>query len=166
MTRPFSNEEEEGDTMSGFGGLATPGLTKSDVVNTITNGSEAPVSSGAVYEQFNKIVVNNEVTITAASVSSATWKTMATISGLTGRYIIIANMQYGTATEGIRVLMVDVTEGTQNTAANSVLATGRAVLQKVRGYTLNGSETIYIRAYQNSGSAVNCDGSYRIIQLR
>ena len=35
--------------MSGFSGATAPGLTKSDVVDNLSNGSTNPVSSGGVY---------------------------------------------------------------------------------------------------------------------
>lgn len=152
--------------MSGFSGATSAGAPINNLTSTSTTQPLAAAQGKVLNDKISNIKVNNETTISASSVSSGSWKTMATITGLIGRYIFIVNMAYGTATEGIRVLMVDTTEGTTNDAANSVLASGRAVLQKVRAYTLNGTETIYIRAYQNSGSAVSCGGSYGVVQLQ
>ena len=66
---------------------------------------------------------------------------------------------------GNRILLVDTFETNNNNAANSVLAEGRATLQKIRFFRLNTTEAVYIRAYQNSGAAMSVRGNYRWLKV-
>lgn len=139
---------------------------------TPTTGSTNPVTSGGVANAIaqstaNLNVISSATAIPSRSVENGAFATMATFTPpANGSYLIVVDMEYGTATQGNRILLVDTTETSSNNASNSVLAQGRAILEKTRVFTLTTSNTVYIRAYQNSGSALSCSGTYRVLRLK
>lgn len=140
--------------------------------STPTTGSTNPVTSGGVATAIQQSTANMNVisaatAIPSQSVANGAFTTMATFTpSESGSYMIVVDMEYGTATQGNRILLVDTTETSSNNASNSVLAQGRAILEKTRVFTLTTSNTVYIRAYQNSGSALSCSGTYRVLRLK
>lgn len=130
-------------------------------LNNMETGIGAALTAGDVN------IVDSNVAIPEATVTNGTFQTMATFTpSETGNYLILVTMTYGTATAGNRILLVDTTETSTNTSYNSVLATGRSVLQRTSVYVLTANDTVYIRAYQNSGSDMSVSGAYRVIRLK
>lgn len=139
------------------------------VVNNLTSGGTTVPLSAEMGKQIRNTfnVVSSNVPITNKTVANGTFETMATFTpNEDGSYLIIANMGYGNDTNGIRILLVDTTETSSNTASNSVLVVGRSMLQRVSIYALTTNDTVYIRAYQNSGGDLTVGGSYRVLRLK
>jgi hypothetical protein len=129
---------------------------------------QGPAPSQAEFDELNSNlnIITGRVTIPETNVGSGTFVTLATISvNAPGTYLIDADLAFP-AGDGIRILLVDATETDSNNPANSVLATGRASLQKIRMFSLTLSDRIYIRAYQSSNSSQSVGGSYQILRLR
>ena len=118
-------------------------------------------------DQIANISVGTNNTINSTAVASGSFKTLATITNVpSGQYLILADVDFGTDTNGVRILMIETSESSTNTAANCVAVQGRATLQKIRPFSLTPTDTIYVRAYQNSGSSINVTGLWRLIRLR
>ena len=110
--------------------------------------------------------ISTNQTVAAKTVESGSFVTLATFTPVVaGNYLIEANASFA-AGSGNRILLVDVEESSNNTSSNSVLAEGRATLQKVRAFLLTPSDSVYIRAYQNSGSSMSVSSNYRSILLK
>ena len=110
--------------------------------------------------------ISTNQTVAAKTVESGSFVTLATFTPVVaGNYLIEANASFA-AGSGNRILLVDVEESSNNTSSNSVLAEGRATLQKVRVFALTPSDSVYIRAYQNSGSSMSVSSNYRSILLK
>lgn len=115
-------------------------------------------------DSFNRL--SETESIPSTNVASGAFATLARITvPANGYYLLDADLSFDPGT-GIRILMVDVSETDANSAINSVLAEGRATMQKIRMLRLTTSDTIYIRAYQNTGSTMSIGGSYRLLRLR
>ena len=111
------------------------------------------------------VSLGTNTSIPSTSIANGTFTTVATITNVPlGNYLLIVDMSFA-AGSGNRILLVDTSETNDNTALNSVLAEGRATLQKIRPYRLNTTDTVYIRAYQNSGSSMNIGGNYRLVKI-
>ena len=145
-----------GDTLSGSNLSAKP--------TGITNALRTDIDS--LTNQMNHIgVLNTNVSFGPTSISSGSFVTLASPTPPeAGRYLFIANVNFPAGT-GIRILLVDSSETDINTPINSVLAEGRATLEKVVVFSLSTTDHVYIRAYQTSGSAMSVNGSYRFIRL-
>lgn len=151
----------DNDTLSQTATSVITGKTyvRAKSVNGWTSWEELALNS-------NLNIITSRVDIPATNVESGTFVTLATISvNNPGPYLIEADVAFGSG-DGIRILLVDPAETDNNNAANSVLATGRATLQKIRLFVLTPSDRIYIRAYQNTGSSLSVGGSYQILRLR
>lgn len=115
-------------------------------------------------DSFSAIGTSTSNELSTVSVTSGTWVTIDT-QAITkaGQYIVTGDITYGTASGGLRILMLETSESSTNSAVNSVLVEGRAALNKTRLMTLTAGTTLYLRAYQTSGNALNCIGRIRTI---
>lgn len=168
---------------SGVGGLDTTAKTIVGAINEV-NGKEAEdipydnTASGmtatdvqaAIDEVAEKIEAIGGITehdSPSISVSSGTFATLESFSVPKGTYIIITTFnQADSNQQGFRIGLIDSTETSANTSINSILATGRATIQKVRAFVLPSTTTIYIRAYQNSGSTINMISHTEIVRIK
>lgn len=130
---------------------------------TLSSSNLTSISGGA----FNDIgALSENFNIEDTSVSDSTFTTIKTFSvPVNGNYIITVNAGFE-AGSGIRILLVDVTETSSNNPRNSVLVEGRATLQKIMLLGLKTTDTIYVRAYQKSGSSMIVSGHYRYLKIR
>ena len=161
-------------------GLRTPQGTDPASVDDINYNSNlidtklGAVGNDSVQDQIDSLNSNltnllfmSERISNSVSVADSTFVTLATFTPtVAGYYLFTADCSYGESTSGIRILLVDAIETTTNTQINSVLATGRASLQKTRMFYLTTSNIIFIRAYQTSGSSVSCACTYQWIRLK
>lgn len=133
------------------------GLNATDVNAAIDEMSEKIEAIGGITEHDSPSV----------SVSSGTFATLESFSVPKGTYIIITTFnQADSNQQGFRIGLIDRTETSANTSINSVLATGRATIQKTRVFVIPSTTTIYIRAYQNSGSAINMNSHTEIVRIK
>lgn len=133
------------------------GLTATDVNAAIDEMSEKIEAIGGITEHDSPSV----------SVSSGTFATLESFSVPKGTYIIITTFnQADSNQQGFRIGLIDRTETSANTSINSILATGRATIQKTRVFVIPSTTTIYIRAYQNSGSAINMNSHTEIVRIK
>ena len=147
--------------------ISIPAMTDAPNASVISNCLDKEADAiNALNSQIDAIQTGSQTGISATTVPSGTWTTIQTITGITGVYAIEVDAAFGDNTSGIRILMVDTQETNTNGPGNSVLASGRASLQKVRFYTLVSTDKIYIRAYQNSGGDISVNGSYRLLRLK
>ena len=107
-----------------------------------------------------------EISGSTTAVSPSTWATLAQITLPAGTWLINGEVDYSLNQSGIRVLMITYSAtDTQNKPENSVLATGRAVLSRVRILRSSEQTTVYLRAYHTSGETINCIGNMRCVRL-
>lgn len=135
--------------------------------NLTTSSKTLP---GAVNELNSNINHMNERVdrsiISGVSIPSGSFTTLATITvPSAGYYMIETNVAFA-AGSGIRILLVDSTETNSNTAVNSVLHEGRSTAQKIRSFYLTTANTIYIRAYQNTGADMTVTANYELFRLK
>ena len=110
--------------------------------------------------------VSVETSMSSVSCASGSFTTIDTfVPPSNGIYAFVATLDFGSDTTGNRIILVDTVETNSNNSANSILVSGRAVLQKTRFFRLTTSDRVYIRGYQNSGSSFNVGGSYRYIKI-
>lgn len=126
----------------------------------LTSSPSSPTTAAAIAE-IGAINTTN----TSETVASASWKTMATITLPKGKYIVNGILDFGTNSVGARIVMVDTEETNTNTYSNSTVVSGRATIQKINIYALNATTTIYLRAYQDSGSSMTVLGQLRAIRI-
>ena len=108
-----------------------------------------------------------DTTTKSATISNNVFGTVCSL-GITssGWYLVTADVQFDTSTTGVRILIIsDESTATTNTAANSVLGSGRATLNKAVIYSLQANSTLYLRAYQNSGSSMSVTGRIRAFKI-
>lgn len=141
---------------------------------TDTTAVPADVTSGAVFYSANglrsvgtrqepSLLTTDETTVQAPS---GAFQTVCRLVLSKGLYIISGDLDFTANTSGIRILLLDVVEASLNTAKNSVLGTGRSALNKVRLLNLaTQSSTVYLRAFQNSGTELNATGIISAIKL-
>ncbi len=103
--------------------------------------------------------------LTVASVPASTWTNVCTLTLGAGIYVVTADAEYGSATDGIRILLLDTTETTQYYSANSVLGAGRAILSKTRIFVLPVQTTLYLRVYHTSASTFNIRGVITAVRI-
>lgn len=138
---------------------------------TITSAYLAAVDGGGLNDLGKRLNstggISSQIDIAGQNCQSGAFLTIAEFHPtVEGNYIIVADATYDGNADGIRILLVDVVETNQNTAANSVLASGRAALQKTRMFNLSTNDTVYIRIYQSSGVTLTVAGSYRFALLK
>ena len=103
----------------------------------------------------------------AVNVTNGSFTTMQSFAvPANGMYIIVATAIFSSDNNGMRILVVDTSSTAENSGANHVLATGRAVIEKVTPMALTTSDTVYIRVYQNSGNTMSVRTNYRIVRLK
>ena len=155
-----------------YNGLETASKTPVGAINEVNakTGSDIAVSSSdstSIAEAIEAIGGITEHDSPSVSVSSGTFATLESFSVPKGTYIIITTFnQADSNQQGFRIGLIDRTETSANTSINSILATGRATIQKVRVFVLPSTTTIYIRAYQNSGSAINMNSHTEIVRIK
>ena len=141
---------------------------------TDTTAVPADVTSGAVFYSANglrSVGTRQEPTLlttdeTTVQAPSGTFQTICRLVLPKGLYIISGDLDFSSNTSGIRILLLDTFEASLNTEQNCVLGTGRSTLNKVRLLNLTSqSNTIYLRAYQSSGSNLNAIGIISAIKL-
>lgn len=136
----------------------------------ITTSNTSACSDGGINALNSKMA--NIGTISSAdeesgvSASSGSWTTIKTLSLAKGTYVITGDLTFTSDTNGIRIMILDTTETTTNLYDNSVLASGRADLNKTRILELNATTTIYLRAYQSSGITMSVRGRIRAIRIK
>ena len=140
--------------------LKKPAGSENVAIGDINNNMDT------IDQAFGTLVNISSTTADTESVPTGSFKTLATFSPtVKGNYILVVSCAFGNDTNGIRILLVDTTETSSNTPTNSVLASGRASIEKTRIIGLNTTDTVYIRAYQNSGSSITCAYAYRWIRV-
>lgn len=166
-----------------YNGLETASKTPVGAINEVnrkdasdiaydntSSGLTATDVQGAIDEMSEKIEAIGEITehdSPSVSVSSGTFATLESFSVPKGTYIIITTFnQADSNQQGFRIGLIDRTETSANTSINSILATGRATIQKTRVFVIPSTTTIYIRAYQNSGSAINMNSHTEIVRIK
>lgn len=155
-----------------YNGLDTELKTPVDAINEVNakTGSDIAVSSSdrtSIAEAIEAIGEITEHDSPSVSVSSGTFVTLESFSVPKGTYIIITTFnQADSNQQGFRIGLIDRTETSANTSINSILATGRATIQKTRVFVIPSTTTIYIRAYQNSGSAINMNSHTEIVRIK
>lgn len=101
------------------------------------------------------------------SADNGSFKTICTLTIPAGTYVIVGDLTFDTSNAtGIRILILDGTETSANNRMNSVLATGRADLSKTRIIKETAQAVYYLRAYQTTGSAIDCSGRIRAIRIK
>ena len=116
---------------------------------------------------LSNIGTYNDGTAESASVESGSFATVTTVAiPATGIYLVTGDISFGTDTNGSRILILSEVETSTNDVNNSVAATGRATLSKTRIMSLSAGNTIYLRAFQNSGSAMTVRGRIRTVRIR
>lgn len=141
-------------------------LTTSDYIRVVGSDNvsyKQPVSS--VMQTMGVVPVFTE-SASNVTCASGTWTTVISQTFDAGTWIVIGCTGFGTSNTGIRVAMLTVnsTDATNN-YDNSVLATGRADLEKVKIFRSTGSFTVYLRVFQNSGSSMTVSGGIRAVRL-
>jgi len=129
------------------------------------------IVSPAGVEDLNKQIANigtvsNADESSGVSASSSSWTTIKTLSLAKGTYVITGDLTFENNSNGIRIMILDTTETETNLYDNSVLASGRADLNKTRIFELNVTTTIYLRAYQSSGSTMSVRGRIKAIRIK
>lgn len=144
---------------------------------TLTTSNVTLDSAGGLNTLENEIsTLKSNLTIgaqTSPSGVACASGSVVTIASFTppeaGYYLIEATVTIndGGSDSRTNVIIVDTAETNTNTTANSVLQKGsRAVLQKIRIFSLASSDVVYIRAYQNSGMDIVCAASYRYMRIK
>ena len=145
----------------GSGALTTTAKTLIPAVN------ELNVKISGLNGSLSNIGTYNDGTSKSASVASGSFTTVTTASiPATGIYLITGDISFGTDTNGNKILILSDEETSTNDVSNSVAVSGRATLSKTRIMSLSAGNTIYLRAYQNSGSAMTVIGRIRTVRLR
>lgn len=174
-------------TASGQGWLRVTGTTASNteveigagasstagsIVARRYNGSDTPSATLTLMDSSGYLTQMKSGTGSSTSLTSATWKTVANVAHGVGTYLILAHVSFATNTSGARWIMV-----TAGNTSSTAIADGCADLRApVTGFnthckismvvTATSSGTWYLRAYQNSGAALNATGSWiQIIRL-
>ena len=134
-------------------------------ISSIGNGT---VTGGlsSLNDSLNAIGNIASSTAQTLTVASGRWITFDTLTVIkTGKYIVTGDIDFSTNANGIRILLIDTTEGQNNNATNSVVTEGRGTLSKTRIVTLNAGDKLYLRAYQTSGGTITCSGLIRAIYI-
>lgn len=82
-----------------------------------------------------------------------------------GTYVVTGDVDFGTNATGLRILILDTTATNTNNVNNSTTVVGRTTIGKTRIVSLTANTTLYLRAYQTSGSTLSCTGFIRAIKL-
>ena len=117
-------------------------------------------------EQIGDIGTTDLPTSSTVQTTSGTWVTVATKVLTPGTYIVIGDIFFDSNTNGIRILLLEESESTNNNCYNSFLCTGRADLSKARILVEASNKTIYLRAYQTSGSSLYATGRISVIKIK
>lgn len=134
-------------------------------ISSIGNGT---ITGGlsSLNDSLNAIGNIASSTAQTLTVASGRWITFDTLTVIkTGKYIVTGDIDFSTNANGIRILLIDTTEGQNNNATNSVVTEGRGTLSKTRIVTLNAGDKLYLRAYQTSGGTITCSGLIRAIYI-
>lgn len=105
------------------------------------------------------------------SLSTGTWKTVATIQLGVGSYLITAIGRFTANSTGRRTIILATTNGGNSSfirsaaASASAVSGGQTMVQFVFPYESSQSKTLYLNAYQNSGGSLDVDWEYRIARL-
>lgn len=153
-----------------FTGLGTK-LNTSNVVNNFTTTESGYALDARAGKSLNDSLgkIGTILTASAQSVSVApnTWVNAVLLENLPkGKYIITASASFGSATDGIRILMIETFQSINNSEINSVLATGRAMLNKTRAITNNSDgATLYLRLHHQSSSTLSCNVQIEAVRI-
>jgi hypothetical protein len=142
-----------------------------DVINNLTSTETSKPLSAAQGKSLSDQIGNLGIISTAdnstgQSVSNATWTTIKTLELPAGTYIVTGDLSFDNNSTGIRILIIDTIESESNAFDNSVLASGRADLNKTRIISLPMTTTLYLRAYQTTGSPLYTKGRIRAVKLK
>ena len=143
-------------------------------VGGITDASDIKYGSTDVESALNDLNTGlsnigtlNVGTVESTSVANGSFVTLATVAiPADGIYLITGDIAFSTDTNGNRILILAESETSSNDVNNSVVAMGRATLSKTRIMSLSAGDTIYLRAYQNSGSAMTVTGRIRTVRIK
>lgn len=145
-------------------------LNISDVVNNLTSTSTSqPLSAAqgkALNDALETIGVISPGSAKTVNVANSTFVTVDTMTiANEGTYVITGDVDFGTNSTGLRILILDTTATNTNNVNNSATVVGRATIGKTRIVSLTANTTLYLRAYQTSGSTLSCTGFIRAIKL-
>lgn len=110
------------------------------------------------------------VTGDATSVSSATNKTIASLTIPAGTYIVNAHVSFAANTTGVRKIYIGTTENsyanTRALADTRPASNHQATMSNISTVLNPETETTYyLNVYQNSGSSLSCSGSLRAVRI-
>lgn len=134
--------------------------------NYYTSSTPFPFTPWQEFVRRDDIGVVSTVDNTVNSVTSSTWTTISTLALGIGVYVITGDLWFTGNQSGIRIMILDTEESVVNSYDNSVLGTGRTDLNKTRILTLNAQTTMYLRAYQSSGTGLETKGRIRAIRIK
>lgn len=115
-------------------------------------------------ETFQNIPSSTEI----VSVASTNFTTITTLDITAGTWLLIGQCAFISNGGMNAIVMVDDVASTSNTLTNSTAvraSTGSSDIQKVRIYSTSTNKKIYLRAFQNSGSAMDVTGNLRAVKL-
>ena len=130
------------------------------------------VSSSSAWR--DALGINNTVTVksaTSVSVASTTYTNIANTGSISaGTYIIRGYINYPSNATGRRVAVFSTTSG-GSSSYNSMVNTKTAVngvatyIHLTGLFTITSATTLYLVAYQNSGSTLTCSGRIELLKI-
>ena len=155
---------------SDMAALVATKFNAANVVNNLTttaSGYALDARQGkALNDSVSAIGVLEQGSLKEVSVATGTFVTIDSMTvSVAGTYVITGDIDFKSSDVGVRVLILDVTETTANTANNSVAVSGRGGLNKTRLVRLNSGDTLYLRGYQTSGGTITCGGRIRALRV-
>lgn len=108
---------------------------------------------------------------TGQSVTSGTWKALASLTLAAGTWLVVASAQFTSNATGRRSLNVSTTRASTSTSAGaatqvSPVSGAQTVINKTYIIEIANSATYYLNVYQNSGSALTTYCQLRAIRIR
>ena len=116
----------------------------------------------------NNVFKNIPSSTEIVSVPNNNFATVTTLDITAGTWLIIGQCSFVGNNGMNAIVMVEDVITANNTLTNSTAvraSTGNSDIQKVRIYSTSTNKTIYLRAYQNSGSDMNVTGNLRAVKL-
>lgn len=138
------------------------------IVNTLSSAMDVVPSVGllkSVRDEFD-VLGAVEYKEGNGTIPNGEWLTLATHNLTKGIYIVVGDIWFSGNANGIRILMLDVTDTVANSKTNSVLGTGSSDLSKTRIIQINNEGTLYLKGYQTSGVDLNSSGRISVVRLR
>ena len=138
--------------------------TVNDRIDTLSSSVDTRIN--ALNDALETIGVISPGSAKTVNVANSTFVTVDTMTiANEGTYVITGDVDFGTNSTGLRILILDTTATNTNNVNNSATVVGRATIGKTRIVSLTANTTLYLRAYQTSGSTLSCTGFIRAIKL-